>query len=192
MAAAAPPPPSSNNQSSTPSTQPAAPVPSAPPATPAAQTPPPPAAAPKPAPAAPAPAATPGLPPQLAPGAAAAAPLPPGTPVINVQVTPAQPGYPPQPQPYIVQQQQPQAYVAPANVHGCKNSAQITCPACRAVVSTRTETSFSTIDIILIIVGVFFVVFLFGFILVCFIAMCSPFSDIKHYCPRCNHFIGTA
>uniref|UniRef100_A0A914P7J1 LITAF domain-containing protein n=1 Tax=Panagrolaimus davidi TaxID=227884 RepID=A0A914P7J1_9BILA len=157
--------PSSNNPSSTPSAP--APAPSAP-----VQTPPPPAAA------------TPGLPPQLAPPASPA-------PVVNVNVQPVQsppPAY--VQQPTYVQQQAPPPPIA--NVYGCGQPTQVTCPSCRAVVVTRTQTSMSTIDIVMIILGIFLFCFLLGIILIGVVFLCSPWSDVTHFCPRCGQFIGKA
>uniref|UniRef100_A0AC35ER31 LITAF domain-containing protein n=1 Tax=Panagrolaimus sp. PS1159 TaxID=55785 RepID=A0AC35ER31_9BILA len=163
--------PSSNNPSSTPSAP--APAPSAP-----VQTPPPPPAA-----------ATPGLPPQLAPPASPAPGQQPA--VVNVNVQPVQSPPPPYiQQPAYVQQQAPPPPIA--NVYGCPQPTQVTCPSCRAVVVTRTQTSMSTIDIVMIILGIFLFCFLIGFILICMVVFCSPWSDVTHFCPRCGQFIGKA
>ena len=63
---------------------------------------------------------------------------------------------------------------------------EMTCPHCRALILTRTETQTSAMQ------------WIFSCILCVFLCCCcaaiplciESLKDVKHYCPRCNQFLG--
>uniref|UniRef100_A0A914P8V3 LITAF domain-containing protein n=1 Tax=Panagrolaimus davidi TaxID=227884 RepID=A0A914P8V3_9BILA len=94
--------------------------------------------------------------------------------VVQVQASPV-----PSPSPSGV------VIVQPAQYYGKCSSFRTQCPHCRAQIETRCTSTFSMMDIIILLLGVFFF-----FPLICVVLCCSPCHDYEHYCPNCHQFLG--
>uniref|UniRef100_A0A914YZ70 LITAF domain-containing protein n=1 Tax=Panagrolaimus superbus TaxID=310955 RepID=A0A914YZ70_9BILA len=73
----------------------------------------------------------------------------------------------------------------PVIFYGQRSSFQTQCPFCKAQISTRCHSVFSTMDFIMLIIGI-----LVFFPLICIVACCSPWNDFEHFCPSCGQFLG--
>uniref|UniRef100_A0AC34FIM4 LITAF domain-containing protein n=1 Tax=Panagrolaimus sp. ES5 TaxID=591445 RepID=A0AC34FIM4_9BILA len=73
----------------------------------------------------------------------------------------------------------------PVVFYGQRSSFRTQCPFCKAHISTRCNTVFSTMDFIMLIIGI-----LVLFPLICIVACCSPWHDFEHFCPSCGQFLG--
>uniref|UniRef100_A0AC35FRT0 LITAF domain-containing protein n=1 Tax=Panagrolaimus sp. PS1159 TaxID=55785 RepID=A0AC35FRT0_9BILA len=75
--------------------------------------------------------------------------------------------------------------VQPVQFYGRTSSFITQCPHCRAQIATRCNSTFSMMDIIILLIGLF----LF-FPLICVVLCCSPWHDYEHFCPNCHRFLG--